>query len=322
MSSPLIEASSDPPSTVPTPSAFLWIGRGITAVSLVILGRALLAIEVSQIQVPLPKMVTWLALASVLYALANLLVIEAWYRWVHLFSPVRLARGPAYLLYAHTQIARYIPGNVAHIATRHVEARRRGIGHGPLTGAALFELVGLVTAAGLASLPGIGRLALSGLEVAQPNRALLIIAFGGSLAGLGALLILPRTPWASRLGIRLTSRTPRTSILGTLCLYLIFFGVLGGVLYLAAVPFDPPDAGAAFFVAVFAVAWMIGFATPGAPAGMGVREVALLALLQPILGVDAALAFTLCLRLATVSGDLLVFVLSLLARSLRWGATA
>ena len=63
--------------------------------------------------------------------------------------------------------------------------------------------------------------------------------------------------------------------------------------------------GALLAIGGFALAWSIGFVAVFAPAGAGVREVLLVALLSPVLGVGAATAVALVSRVLTTVGDLL-----------------
>jgi hypothetical protein len=58
----------------------------------------------------------------------------------------------------------------------------------------------------------------------------------------------------------------------------------------------------------FALAWVIGFFAPGAPAGLGVREGLMLALLQFSYTRPDALLIVIALRLATTVGDILCFL--------------
>jgi hypothetical protein len=57
----------------------------------------------------------------------------------------------------------------------------------------------------------------------------------------------------------------------------------------------------------FALAWVVGFFAPGAPAGLGVREGLLLALLQSSYARADALAIVIAMRIATTTGDVLCF---------------
>lgn len=58
----------------------------------------------------------------------------------------------------------------------------------------------------------------------------------------------------------------------------------------------------------FAFAWVIGFLAPGAPAGLGVREGLMLALLSFSYTAPDALLIVIALRLATTLGDILCFI--------------
>jgi glycosyltransferase 2 family protein len=55
----------------------------------------------------------------------------------------------------------------------------------------------------------------------------------------------------------------------------------------------------------FAFAWSVGFLVVLAPAGAGVREVLLVAMLGPVLGVADATAVALMSRVLTTAGDLI-----------------
>lgn len=82
------------------------------------------------------------------------------------------------------------------------------------------------------------------------------------------------------------------------------FLLLGSALAaLAFVVADPPLTILPLAVGAFALSWVAGFLVPGAPAGLGVREAVLVALLSP--SVDRALPVVLGFRLATILGDFL-----------------
>ncbi|MFD0666062.1 lysylphosphatidylglycerol synthase domain-containing protein [Thermocatellispora tengchongensis] len=61
----------------------------------------------------------------------------------------------------------------------------------------------------------------------------------------------------------------------------------------------------AFSVGAFALSWCLGIMTVVVPAGAGVREVAMVAVLSPVLDQGAAIAAALCSRIVIIAGDLL-----------------
>jgi uncharacterized membrane protein YbhN (UPF0104 family) len=72
----------------------------------------------------------------------------------------------------------------------------------------------------------------------------------------------------------------------------VSFGLSYGLLYCGA----------------FVVAWLVGLVTPGAPAGVGVRELVLMALLKGLVPEDDLLMAVLLSRVVTVGGDGLFFL--------------
>ena len=70
-----------------------------------------------------------------------------------------------------------------------------------------------------------------------------------------------------------------------------------------------PDSSLDFpaVVARFAVAWLAGYAVVGAPAGLGVRDGMLVALLMPQLTMEQALMLALVHRAVSLAGDFALF---------------
>ncbi|MEV0148172.1 MULTISPECIES: lysylphosphatidylglycerol synthase domain-containing protein [unclassified Nonomuraea] len=66
-----------------------------------------------------------------------------------------------------------------------------------------------------------------------------------------------------------------------------------------------PQGGLLFAVGAFALSWCLGILTFVVPAGAGVREVAMVAVLSPVLDQGSAIAMALCSRMIIVIGDLI-----------------
>ena len=70
-----------------------------------------------------------------------------------------------------------------------------------------------------------------------------------------------------------------------------------------------------FIVGAYLIAWLAGLLTPGAPAGVGVREVVLYALLHSMVSqVDLITAIVIG-RIVTVSGDVVFYLWALAMRA-------
>ena len=215
-----------------------------------------------------------------------------------------------------SQAAKYLPGNVAQYAGRTVLAAR--LGHAPAN-----VLVTLVIETACAVIAGVA-FALASLGEALLWRAgavVLAAVAAGALAGglfrrpgFRRLVRLPPAPegtggapgwgsWLTCIGCNWASFV----LLG------LGAALLARVFFDAAAPF-PRLAG------VLAAAWVAGFVTPGAPAGLGVREAVLAGGLRPLYGPDVALALPLLFRMVTVTGDGVALALGTLLR--RWRVQA
>ena len=127
---------------------------------------------------------------------------------------------------------------------------------------------------------------------------------------------------AQKLNIRLSGgfwTFPR-KMFPVYALYLLFYLAAGGLLLavvygVARVP-DPGTGGV--IITAFSLSWILGFLTPGSPAGLGVREAALVAVLSHFIGEANSLFAALIFRAITSGGDLFLFLISfLLGGSLR-----
>lgn len=223
---------------------------------------------------------------------------------------------------AVTQLAKYLPGNVAHHLGRVVVARAHGFDTGPMLLSLGYEtLLILVACAHVSSLTLLWNLppAIATWPIAR-NHGLLIVAIS-----LGAVALIAAAPACSRLLSRLRGHDMAGMIQakpgwGT-CLrcYLLYasnFVLIGAGLWLVTDVLSPSPTTPADFVLLtgaFAGSWILGFLAPGAPAGLGVREAILSLWLGTALDAAVAVSVIVLLRIATTAGDLLSFL---------WGSLA
>jgi len=203
-------------------------------------------------------------------------------------------------IYGISQLARYIPGNIFHLAGRQAMGFAKGLPNWPLAKSSVWELV-LISATGAIY----GILALPLLISSIPVE--LSVVFFICVLSLFAV------------GVRhyLDIPTMRAVLFYAIFLCIsgfIFVGALGVVNSGSGIKGWQllPVSGAYVF------AWLAGFLTPGAPAGMGVRELVVLMLLGNIVN-DVDLLLTVVLgRIITVCGNFIFFgVTGLIKKKIR-----
>src|SRR3546814_3308628 len=93
-----------------------------------------------------------------------------------------------------------------------------------------------------------------------------------------------------------------SDLIGYLC-YVANFALVGFGLWIVASVLVPGTAiSPILLTGAFASSWLIGFVTPGAPAGFGVREVVLSLWLSESMPASTFVVLVLALRIATTLG--------------------
>ncbi|MBP8005730.1 MAG: hypothetical protein KAZ18_02385 [Acinetobacter sp.] len=236
---------------------------------------------------------TWtvIAILALVYGLSNLMLAQAWHKLLQHLG-VSVAVQWAIWAYGVSQISRYLPGNMFHLAGRQAMGAAAGIPHWPLAKSTVWEL-GLIAAAGAM----FGFLVLPVLSEQIPF-----------LIGLVLFVIL-----LIAIVFVLNHLSSKAIVLAFL--WYVSFLIISGMIFLGLIELlseytviKVTDWFA--FIGVYVVAWLVGLVTPGAPAGIGVRELVLLLLLNGMVG-EAELVMAVAFgRLVTASGDALFFIAS------------
>ncbi|MET0229478.1 MAG: lysylphosphatidylglycerol synthase domain-containing protein [Rhodanobacteraceae bacterium] len=242
-----------------------------------------------------------LAAAAFAYALAMGLPALAWWRIVSGLAPHAPPALPTLGTYAASQYGKYLPGNVAHYALRHVWSRRYDIPHASLALASILEAALLVLGA-LAVVVGAGVRPAVVARLVDPRIAVVGVVL--ALVALAiALRVVRRLGWFERMHVPMPAPS---MMLAALACYVAFFLACAALVAALAHALGYPPVSFALIAAASAASWLAGFVVIGAPAGLGVREAAFIALAGPALGEDRALLLIGLFRIVTFLGDTLV----------------
>lgn len=234
---------------------------------------------------------TTLAGCAVLYGLAGLLMAKAWH---YILRHLKLDVSTAWAVQAFgiSQLAKYIPGNIFHFAGRQAMGMAKGLPALPLLRSTGWDLASQLAAGSLFVFP-----ALSAYFPAIPP-----------LAGMCAFLL------AVAASLFLVRRFADASIMAAFSCHLIFLAV-SGLIFSVVLQMNlggqmPEGLARTGVCGAFILAWLIGFVTPGAPAGAGVRELVLLFLFNGRVPEGPLLMAVLLSRGVTVVGDVVFYLLA------------
>lgn len=227
---------------------------------------------------------------------------------------------PLHAILLTTQAGKYLPGNVGQHLGRISLSMARGIPLRLLLASMAYEVILLLLANLLVAVCA-GALTKTGLDfLLQDYSQAIGIAVAIVVAGLLAIPILVKlAPKLIRVILRNRGDADKpmaplgaASVAKVLAFYacaMLSVGAAISVLQFGLFPGQGSDY--ALLTAAFTVAWAVGFVTPGAPAGIGVRESMLLLMLGGKMGVEDASLLIVALRVATTVGDLVCFVTGL-----------
>ena len=257
-------------------------------------------------------------LAAVVCSLQGLLLGVCWYVLLKGTGQSGLSAFFAISAVCIAQFAKYIPGNVAHHVGRVLLAKKAGLNVSNVLFSMFLESLLLISVAALIALlmAWIVGLQMFG-QVGQIAEwwvlpTMLAVAAVSPLIGHRFFEMGARW-WAERKGIAFQSvRMPSIRVFTLVSfLYVINYVILGFVLQIIATQMFGVEADILLLTGIFAVAWIVGFITPGAPAGLGVREVVLVTAFTPIFGSETAIGVTAVLRVVTVFGDCVALLFGL-----------
>ncbi len=270
-----------------------WAGSALAIAGIVFVTLRLYEYS-SQLDFSRFDSLTWsivLGLAFV-YGFANIVLALAWWNLLVHFGPTT-SRLWAVRIYGLTQLAKYVPGNIMHLASRQAMGLAVGFPGWPLAKASVWEL-GLISITGsffvILVLPQF-------LPAASGSIA--PVFFVGVLAIMAVVL-------KQYVGL------PIARALGWYTIFLTISGMLFvGLLALLSDDNSVIASEGTIFCGAFVVAWLVGLVTPGAPAGIGVRELVLVVLLKGLILESDLLLAVLLSRVVTVAGDVLFFLFAL-----------
>ncbi|CNB48707.1 Uncharacterised protein [Yersinia frederiksenii] len=227
------------------------------------------------------------------YGLANTLLSIAW--WCILAGlGIKVDCYWAVRTYAITQVTKYVPGNIFQFVGRQALGMAKGLPAWALVKSSVWE-IGLIAFCG--SLFGFFILPIF-IDNYYINTWVCLILF---------LL----TVFLSFVVLRKYLNPDFSKAL--LC-YIIFL-IISGLLFLALVfiqnkSFEISGVSNVFILCgTYIIAWLVGLITPGAPAGVGIRELILLFLLNGIIEENNLLSAILLGRLVTIGGDALFYII-------------
>ena len=230
----------------------------------------------------------WFVASLVLLAAYFVLGAEAWRRLLGALGAPIPWRTAFHTLY-YANVAKYLPGSVWGLVGRVVLCQRVGVPAAVASAALVMDALCQVVAGvlvGLVALPVFSTTALFGDYALYGVAALVLALVGGMHPGLLNALLGAAEEGLARLGRkRALPRVPYRYgfVLAILALYTLNWALLGAGFALLGEALSPTPLGPSqvlLLAGAFTIAWNVGVFALFAPAGLGVREAAIVLMLD------------------------------------------
>lgn len=252
-----------------------------------------------------------------LYPLLFILIVFSWKLLISGLSG-KITFKNSFVIYGKAQIAKYIPGNVFHYIYRLLQSKKRGISQEIIINSIFIETILLITVAIIYFIISIFIFNWLDIVFFEAKKLLFIILIAVIILIFIFLIFKFSPKWkkwlfSNKIAVKLNyidKNKLTINILLTITMYFVFFIGIGSFLWFLARYLWADNNGPTLFIMSYAIAWVMGTVTVGAPGGIGIREAILVILLSNYIGEDKSLALALLFRLITVLGDCVFYLIA------------
>ncbi|MBQ8298231.1 MAG: flippase-like domain-containing protein [Ruminococcus sp.] len=264
-------------------------------------------------QLGTPSAIAAIAVSFVVQTVIVVMGTFPWLVFTQSLSGTKIPFSAAMPVYTKSNMYKYVPGNVFQYIGRNQLAADMDISHVDVACATIFDVLFCVLSTGVISLILLGGAIVDLME--KYGRNLLIIGAAGVLI-LAAAAVLVRLKFREKVSGYLSrykkafEKGKRGKLLQGVGYYFLQNCVSAAMYFVTLNLIFGDSAGASELISLtgaFMFAWIVGFVTPGAPGGIGIRESVMLFVCGAAYE-EKVLLFVLVLRISSILADAAAFM--------------
>ncbi|MFC0233308.1 hypothetical protein ACFFIF_04810 [Vagococcus entomophilus] len=249
--------------------------------------------------------------------LQTLIVYTNCFPWKTIVSTLahkKISFNEAVTVYTKSNILKYLPGNVFQYVGRNELATKKKISHVAVATSTLIDILLNILGAIIVSAIFLSNYLIK--FVAQNKTVIFLV---GSLFVISMLILflLFKTKlysYAQKKGITFSKQLFSTFLFCLLYYVVILF--FSSLLYILTLKYilgvSLTTSLFAKLLSAYTLSWLVGLITPGAPAGIGIKEAVMLSVTENLLGVNVITLSMITFRVLCTIADFLAFLLALL----------
>lgn len=288
------------------------IGNILMIAALAFVIKKLLDMDISLSQFSEGRVLGTVVLCLSVQTVIIIISCYPWLAFARSLSGRKIPYSAAMPVYTQSNIYKYLPGNVFQYVGRNKLAADMDISHIDIACATILDIFFCVFWTGVVSLILLGSRIAELLEKYGKN---LFIAGGAGVLLLIAAAAVVKLKFSGKVKDCLSryskafARENRPMLLRG-AFYYFFQNAVSAAMYMGCLALIVPQADTDELIALtgaFLFAWIIGFVTPGAPGGIGIREGVMLFVCGDSFA-DRIVLFVLVMRIGSVFADVAAFV--------------
>mgnify|MGYP006968292702 CR=1 FL=1 len=247
-----------------------------------------------------------------------------WISIVNVLSDCRIRYSEAVYIFVKSNMFKYIPGNIFQYVGRNKLATEKNIKHSEVALATVLDICCYIVTGTLVSLLLTGsklRLWIQEQNITFFSTKTFVLCI---LTAIAVIIPFSVCLWKKPFFRRIFLRIMNPKFMGVLLFNFIFYAILGlstaGIcvcIFSILSGHMFPAHEVATYTGIMQASHVIGFITPGAPAGVGVKEAVSLFLLHGMMDESIILSGILIMRVLSVIGDFAAYVFLLVFRGIR-----
>lgn len=292
------------------------IGTIVTVIALVFVVKKIVTMDVDWSMFASGRIIALIGGCVLVQTAVILFMSMLWVRFVRILSGTNIPMKDALPVYTKSNLMKYVPGNIFQYVGRNQLAADLKISHVDVACATVLDIVCSMVTPLLLIVVLMGK---NMLELIRTYSTNFLLVLGAGIAVLVLLFLLLR--WKFREPLqryfekyrKLLNRKILIRVLGVFLLYVAQY-IISTAMY--AVPavflFDVPAEKLGLFLGTYLFSWIIGFITPGAPGGIGIREAVMMLMCGSFLDTNTIMLYAVTMRLISTFGDIAAFLVGLL----------
>lgn len=288
-------------------------GHLVVILALAFVVKKIIEMDIKPGDLSSPSVIGAFALSLVIQVAQIIIACFPWLMFTRSLSGRKIHYSAAMPVYTQSNIYKYLPGNVFQYVGRNKLAADMDISHVDVACATILDVFFCVFWTGTVSVILLGSKIAELLD--KYGRNLFIAGVAGILLLIAAFAVVwlkfrgRLQSYLSRYSKAFEKRNRPQLLSGIF--YYFAHNIVSVAMYFCCMAMIVPQAGAKELLTLtgaFMFAWIIGFVTPGAPGGIGIRE----GVMMFVCGnsyADRILLFVLVMRIASVFADVVAFLI-------------